>query len=86
MNGQNKDPFACKLASHLVKVQFGDLCEASSRALQLLTLRRLTTCCGAQVVCSALLDKGISSAVEIGRCTGECEPQYGMTGNLLTCL
>jgi hypothetical protein len=27
MNGINKDPFACKLACHLVKAQFGDICE-----------------------------------------------------------
>lgn len=27
MHGINKDPFACKLACHLVKAQFGDICE-----------------------------------------------------------
>ena len=29
MNGINKDPFACKLACHLVKAQFGDICEVT---------------------------------------------------------
>ncbi|DBB01687.1 TPA: hypothetical protein ACH3X1_000319 [Trebouxia sp. C0004] len=29
MNGINKDPFACKLACHLVKAQFGDICETA---------------------------------------------------------
>ncbi|DBA69084.1 hypothetical protein WJX79_001083 [Trebouxia sp. C0005] len=29
MNGINKDPFACKLACHLVQAQFGDICETT---------------------------------------------------------
>ena len=41
MNGINKDPFACKLACHLVKAQFGDICEVIAGLINPMS----TACC-----------------------------------------
>lgn len=87
----DKDPFACKLACHIVQQQFHEICEVT--LLTSLTPFAMSACRPQQLIptvhcvqtaCRTLLEKGISSAPELARGSGSyaCSAGDSPTGSL----